>query len=326
MTALEPVLRASNGTWVAARPATPIATPSTRATASAYRPTIPHTHCAVSGSPKKKNRATTKASPTKACGRSATSRTRVRFSVAEDWQSYQASEPQVRRRRARRDGRRRAANRARAGLSLRAAAAHGRRKRAPMRASRFSGTSPGQIRKLRHLPVAARTPRRIAGRGLDRLPHPIALQQFPGRRSIALWKRASTWERFAVNRKGHLTRVRPYPDQRRMSENGHSEETKNPNELVMQMLQRSEYPGEHSRRRRRSRRLHQGNPRAIPRDRKIPREDTRPISGRFTFVQIGAPSRTHIERYQELTDEVDQAAERINARFQAPATGGRSCC
>jgi trehalose 6-phosphate synthase len=37
---------------------------------------------------------------------------------------------------------------------------------------------------------------------------------------------------------------------------------------------------------------------------------------RFTFVQIGAPSRTHIRRYQELLIEVETEAERINRRFQ----------
>jgi len=38
---------------------------------------------------------------------------------------------------------------------------------------------------------------------------------------------------------------------------------------------------------------------------------------RFTFIQIGAPSRTNIERYQNLLDELTAEAERINARFQA---------
>ena len=37
--------------------------------------------------------------------------------------------------------------------------------------------------------------------------------------------------------------------------------------------------------------------------------------GRFTFVQIGAPSRTRIKRYQDLLDEVTAEAERINTRF-----------
>jgi trehalose-6-phosphate synthase len=38
---------------------------------------------------------------------------------------------------------------------------------------------------------------------------------------------------------------------------------------------------------------------------------------RFSFVQIGAPSRTVIPRYQQFLDEVTLEAERINARFQA---------
>ena len=39
--------------------------------------------------------------------------------------------------------------------------------------------------------------------------------------------------------------------------------------------------------------------------------------GKFTFVQLGAPSRTHIKRYHDLGAELDAAAERINWRFQA---------
>ena len=37
---------------------------------------------------------------------------------------------------------------------------------------------------------------------------------------------------------------------------------------------------------------------------------------KFTFVQIGAPSRTHIKRYHDLLAEVESEAERINWRFQ----------
>ncbi|HEV2396799.1 MAG TPA: trehalose-6-phosphate synthase [Candidatus Sulfotelmatobacter sp.] len=39
--------------------------------------------------------------------------------------------------------------------------------------------------------------------------------------------------------------------------------------------------------------------------------------GVFTFVQIGAPSRTHIKRYHDLQAEVEAEAERINWRFRA---------
>ena len=38
--------------------------------------------------------------------------------------------------------------------------------------------------------------------------------------------------------------------------------------------------------------------------------------GKFTFVQIGAPSRTHIKRYHDLLAEVESEADRINWRFQ----------
>ena len=38
--------------------------------------------------------------------------------------------------------------------------------------------------------------------------------------------------------------------------------------------------------------------------------------GEFTFVQIGAPSRSEIRRYHDLMVEVEREAERINRRFQ----------
>jgi trehalose-6-phosphate synthase len=39
--------------------------------------------------------------------------------------------------------------------------------------------------------------------------------------------------------------------------------------------------------------------------------------GKFTFLQIGAPSRTHIKRYHDLMTEVEAEAERINWKFKA---------
>src|SRR5262249_46076244 len=38
--------------------------------------------------------------------------------------------------------------------------------------------------------------------------------------------------------------------------------------------------------------------------------------GDFTFVQIASPSRTEIQRYHDLIQEVQREAERINRRFQ----------
>jgi trehalose 6-phosphate synthase len=41
------------------------------------------------------------------------------------------------------------------------------------------------------------------------------------------------------------------------------------------------------------------------------------LRGRFTFVQLAAPSRTAIERYRELNDAVEAATARVNRRFAA---------
>jgi trehalose 6-phosphate synthase len=41
-----------------------------------------------------------------------------------------------------------------------------------------------------------------------------------------------------------------------------------------------------------------------------------PYQGKFTFVQIGAPSRSHLKRYHDLMAEVEAEADRINRRFQ----------
>ncbi len=38
--------------------------------------------------------------------------------------------------------------------------------------------------------------------------------------------------------------------------------------------------------------------------------------GQFSFIQVAAPSRTHIKRYHDLLGEVEAEAERINWRFQ----------
>ncbi len=38
--------------------------------------------------------------------------------------------------------------------------------------------------------------------------------------------------------------------------------------------------------------------------------------GRFSFIQVGAPTRTRIKRYQDLIQEVESEVERINARFK----------
>ena len=40
------------------------------------------------------------------------------------------------------------------------------------------------------------------------------------------------------------------------------------------------------------------------------------FAGKFTFVELGAPSRTHIKKYHELAAEVEETVESVNWRFQ----------
>ena len=125
------------------------------------------------------------------------------------------------------------------------------------------------------------------------------------------------WDRFSVNRQGHVTRVRPYPISVAPQENGHSSQPARTmaeetaalcNELGISAtllgvgVDRVDYT--------------KG---ILERFRGIELffELYPSYQRRFTFVQIGAPSRTNIGRYQNLLDEVSHEAERINARFQA---------
>ncbi|MGE5284498.1 MAG: alpha,alpha-trehalose-phosphate synthase (UDP-forming) [Actinomycetota bacterium] len=38
--------------------------------------------------------------------------------------------------------------------------------------------------------------------------------------------------------------------------------------------------------------------------------------GRFTFVELGAPSRTHIKKYRDLMTEIEEAVEKVNWRYR----------
>jgi trehalose 6-phosphate synthase len=125
------------------------------------------------------------------------------------------------------------------------------------------------------------------------------------------------WERFAVNRRGHVTLVRPFPVSVAFTDSpADTSPQQSPyleraalfKELGVQGVylgvgvDRVDYT------------------KGIPeRFRAIERFLERyPIyQGQFVFVEIGAPSRTHIKRYHDLLAEVEGEAERINWRFQA---------
>ena len=124
------------------------------------------------------------------------------------------------------------------------------------------------------------------------------------------------WERFAVKRGGHITLVRPFPisvDFRESPESSvqrqspYVERASLLNELGMTAsflgvgVDRVDYT--------------KG---ILERFRGIERffEKWPGYVGKFTFVQIASPSRTRIKRYQDLVDEVKAEAERINSRFR----------
>ena len=125
------------------------------------------------------------------------------------------------------------------------------------------------------------------------------------------------WDRFAVNRQGHVTRVRPYPisvafpeiaPQDEPVRSSGSERAVLCEELGIEAtllgvgVDRVDYTKGILERFSGIERFLELNP---------------AYQRRFTFVQIGAPSRTHIDRYKKFFDEVSAEAERINARFQA---------
>jgi len=128
------------------------------------------------------------------------------------------------------------------------------------------------------------------------------------------------WERFAVNRGGHNTVVRPFPISVDFKEpalahsNGFaaSEALRQERYRIQRQLGiQADYLGIGVDR--------LDYTKGIPeRFRGIERFLERYPSyvGRFSFVQVGAPSRTHIGRYQDLIAEVELEADRINRRFE----------
>jgi trehalose-6-phosphate synthase len=125
------------------------------------------------------------------------------------------------------------------------------------------------------------------------------------------------WDRFAVNRQGHVTRVRPYPISVAFQEptlavnearNAGAERAALCSELGIEAsllgvgVDRVDYTKGIIERFRGVERFLEANP---------------AYQRRFSFLQIGAPSRTDIPRYRQFLDEVSAEADRINARFQA---------
>jgi len=127
------------------------------------------------------------------------------------------------------------------------------------------------------------------------------------------------WEHFAVKRSGQTTSVRPFPISVdfRETQTSAAEITESPYELRANLLKNLGIKASF---------LGVGVDRVdytkgiLERFRGVERflEKYPTYVGKFTFVQIGAPSRTHIQRYHDFLEEVQAEASRINTRFQAP--------
>ncbi|MGP8157205.1 MAG: trehalose-6-phosphate synthase [Candidatus Acidiferrales bacterium] len=124
------------------------------------------------------------------------------------------------------------------------------------------------------------------------------------------------WERFAVKRKGHLTIVRPFPISIDFRESQAEPGTDvSPYELRASLLKglgiKASFLGVGVDRLDYTKGI-------IERFHGIERflERWPAYRGQFTFVQIGAPSRTNIQRYHDLCGEVEDVAARINGRYQ----------
>ncbi len=120
------------------------------------------------------------------------------------------------------------------------------------------------------------------------------------------------WERFAVNRRGHITLVRPFPISVDFHENGETMEPPDRDTLFRELGVEAAFMGVGVDRVDYTKGI-------LERFRGIERfmEKYPSYRGKFTFVQIGAPSRTHIKRYHDLLADVEAEADRINWRFQA---------
>jgi trehalose 6-phosphate synthase len=123
------------------------------------------------------------------------------------------------------------------------------------------------------------------------------------------------WEQFSVTRGGHSTLIKPFPISVSFelpSGGAPASETWPVKEDLLRMLGvEVEYLGVGVDR--------IDYTKGIPeRFRAIERffEKYPEYLGRFTFVELGAPSRTHIKKYRDLMTEIEEAVEKINWRFR----------
>ena len=122
------------------------------------------------------------------------------------------------------------------------------------------------------------------------------------------------WEQFSVTRGGHTTMVKPFPISVSLELSSGTippEGWAAKEELLRNVGVRADYLGVGVDR--------IDYTKGIPeRFRAIERffEKYPEFLGRFTFVELGAPSRTHIKKYRDLMAEIEETVEKVNWRFQ----------
>jgi trehalose 6-phosphate synthase len=126
----------------------------------------------------------------------------------------------------------------------------------------------------------------------------------------------TNWERFSVARSGHTTLVKPFPisvafNGEQRSESSREKMLKIREEILKEIamnvhflgigVDRIDYTKGIPERFMAIERFFEKHPEYI---------------GEFTFVELAAPSRTHIKKYRDLMVEVDEMVERINWKLQ----------
>jgi trehalose 6-phosphate synthase len=124
------------------------------------------------------------------------------------------------------------------------------------------------------------------------------------------------WEHFAVNREEHRTTVMPFPISVEFHEPAADREDKSSYEeraaLLREMGMEATYLGVGVDRIDYTKGILE---RFLAVESLLEKHPF--YRGKFTFIQIGAPSRTHIKRYHDLIAEVEAEVERINWKFAA---------
>jgi trehalose-6-phosphate synthase len=126
------------------------------------------------------------------------------------------------------------------------------------------------------------------------------------------------WERFAVNKEGHTTLVKPFPISVAFPDafqDVHDESANPPQDraaLLKELGVKAKYLGVGVERMDYTKGVLE---RFLGIERFLEKHSR--FQGEFVFAQIGAPSRTHIKRYHDFLAEVEEEAERINWKFKA---------